>query len=226
MKKNLILFVTVFALAVFLVIAFASSDFAVPDGYDPVEERVKHGLTYDYKELGLTYDCRAIEEDTEGPWDFPPDDSFDEETGSREYRLADKQTAELLRRVCEEREGAARAQHYYDITVSFEKADRIEAMYKMLEVYDAASVEEKRCFDWYMSSYAPFAGDDVLLEKVNKISWDNRDVSRTYNRSYGYNRGAAARWAYDHYDSYSPDFPNLSYLGGDCANFVSHTKIL
>lgn len=37
----------------------------------------------------------------------------------------------------------------------------------------------------------------------------------------GFNPSLAASWAYDHYDSFDSNFPNMRSMGGDCTNFVS-----
>lgn len=145
-----------------------------------------------------------------------------EDLGSIEYRIADMKAAEQLKLFCEKSGNTINPQYYYDITVSFEKEHRVEAMYKMLEAYATVSDDIKNIFNSYMLSYAPYAEDSELLEKVNEKTLNYNEINlTTYNSLSDYNKSAAADWAYSNYNSYNSSFPDLSSLGGDCANFVS-----
>ncbi len=206
MKKIYKIQLITFVLILLFSSVLPNTAFADSSEYDFANEKIKPDSSFDLN----------IDEIN----DVSSEYYYIEEKNDLEYRIADEEAAKLLSALCKQKENEINSSHYYDITVSFEKADRIEAMYKMLEFYDNITNDEKEVFSSYLLSYAPYAEDDNLLKQVNNKVLSVDELISTCKSS-NYDRLAAATWAYDNYNLYNSNFPDLRSLGGDCANFVS-----
>lgn len=110
-------------------------------------------------------------------------------------------------------------------TISVAKEDKIEAMKKMIELINKGKTDHDntQLFTRYISKYAPFSDDQELLKYYESIFINSIPEKNMHIQSGSYNRDAAVQYAYDHfdYDTFNPDYPDLTQMGGDCTNFIS-----
>lgn len=101
------------------------------------------------------------------------------------------------------------------------KKDKIDAMLAMTKIIKSQrlSTEELQMFNSYISKYAPYAGNKYLEDYNQEIVSASYPSTRAVS---SYNSTAAVNYAYQYWNSFNTSsYPNLTYLGGDCANFVS-----
>lgn len=175
---------------------------ATVKNFDYEEEKIKHSIVNIESHSDSVYSDNDYSDNVDIPVKT-------REEVYAEYRAMDQEAANILKEYTSE--------EFYDLTISFEKQDRIAAMYKMLEVYDKATTEQKGVLSSYIASYSPYAGDDNLVVEFKDLT------PVTIARASSYSRTAAAQWAIDNYDKYNSNYPDLRSMGGDCANFVSQS---
>lgn len=101
-------------------------------------------------------------------------------------------------------------------TISFDKGDKIDAMYAIKGIYDMVDSEhDKAILQNFLFRYANSAGDQVLIDFSNQISHGEFIAYSSFNGI------AAADWAYNNYSKYSSNYPDFRTMGSDCTNFVS-----
>ncbi|MBE3550637.1 MAG: amidase domain-containing protein [Brockia lithotrophica] len=97
-------------------------------------------------------------------------------------------------------------------------------MKKIIELLDTRKLQgqEKALALYYLDKFAPYAGDEQLAARNRQFNVPDRDVAVTYSyTTNSYNRTKARQYIDRYWNSYNPDFPNLTYIGGDCTNFAS-----
>ncbi|MGE5632232.1 MAG: amidase domain-containing protein [Caulobacteraceae bacterium] len=126
----------------------------------------------------------------------------------------DKETGSIINKYA-----ADKSKNYEDIAASDLKEEKISAMYAIIDVYPNVEEKEQKLLKYYFNKYSPYAGDEYLKEygETNFAA----PVSILSADTGNYDRSLAVTYAYDHYDSYSSDYPDMNLIGGDCANFIS-----
>lgn len=101
-------------------------------------------------------------------------------------------------------------------SLSESKSDRIAAMNMIVQIYHDVSEQERLYLKSYIFNYAPYVDDSTIQDFYETIS-STQQTRLTYNRS------TAAAYARNHYavGTFNSNYPDLSLIGGDCANFVS-----
>lgn len=100
-------------------------------------------------------------------------------------------------------------------SMSAEKDDRIAAMNMIIEIYDDVDNDEQIYLRTYIESYAPYTEEANLNEFCDLLNNQSISLFAAYNRT------NAVNYALTYYQNYNSAYPNMSSLGGDCANFVS-----
>jgi len=111
---------------------------------------------------------------------------------------------------------------YETLAVSVEKADKIEVMYKILDLLKENIIDKKdvNLLKYYVKKFAPYAGDTYLEEESKSLVLET--MMATSDTSVSYDRIVARDYANEHWDSFNTsEYPYLGDMGGDCANFVS-----
>lgn len=133
-----------------------------------------------------------------------------------EYRNGDNITGEILEKYDEALNGSNNIDYVVLATsMSEEKDDRISAMKFLISIYDAVTDSEKEYLKSYLQSYAPYSEDDTLISFCNDLKEVAMSTRATYSRD------NAVNYAKTYYKNFNSNYPDLTSLGGDCANFVS-----
>lgn len=137
-----------------------------------------------------------------------------------EYRINDKITGHILEFYDNLINGENNT-NYADLATSMStsKVYRVQAMNFIIEIYDKAKSEERLHLATYIQNYAPYSGEENLIEFLNQLM---ANTTTTYDIL---NRTAAVEYANTYYVNYNPNYPNLHYLGGDCTNFASQCLV-
>ncbi|MCR4932939.1 MAG: amidase domain-containing protein [Lachnospiraceae bacterium] len=132
------------------------------------------------------------------------------------YRECDRQTGLILEEYDTLFNGVNDTDYVALATsMSMDKSDRILAMDFITQIYSDVDSNEKTYLKSYIESYAPYSGKKELVLFCNKLSAKRFAVRGTYSRL------DAKNYALQYYNGTNSSYPNLRYLGGDCANFVS-----
>lgn len=112
---------------------------------------------------------------------------------------------------------------YSNLAVSITKEDKIKVMHKAVELLEQGSVDEKEeaLLKFFLYKFAPYAGDNFLKTKAEKIK--ESDGAFTISASSAnLDRTKTDAYVDKYYTNYNtPTYPDLTDIGGDCANFVS-----
>lgn len=123
--------------------------------------------------------------------------------------------------------------------INEDKKGRIDVMNYIIDILEKGNVKLLNSNDienlkYYLTKYGPYTEDKFIIRYVNDLSEkmygddeEDNKVSKlvsSYRMSKGvfYDGDKAASYARRYANSYnSPAYPDLSDIGGDCANFVS-----
>lgn len=106
--------------------------------------------------------------------------------------------------------------------ISVERQDKIDAMLEMINILEKYSIniELENLIKNYISQYGPYTENDTLINYAHSLYNNGIQPRSTYSRT------SAVNYAYTWWNSYNlASYPNLTYLGGDCANFVSQALV-
>lgn len=105
---------------------------------------------------------------------------------------------------------------YYELATSLSEdpTDRITAMNMIVTIYTTVTNQEKTYLKSYMESYAPYTDNEDLIKFTNSLTKGSISTS-------SYSKVNAVNYAKSYYNKFNPNYPNLTSLCGDCANFVS-----
>ena len=108
---------------------------------------------------------------------------------------------------------------YKTLVSSVSKEDKIQAMKLVINDFKELLDSNMKLNIWkFFDRYAIDSADEDVIEFYRSLSNEIKDQIQT---RYTYNGSTAATWARNNYNVYSPMFPNMNDMGGDCANFVS-----
>lgn len=121
---------------------------------------------------------------------------------------------------------------YKNKTVSMDYVERENVIAEILNIYDLTSDNEKLQLDIYVDGALETLKEEhhdarvMELEKTfdSKMKnnfYKNDMISLYASTKDSFDYGKAIDYAYDYYKNYNTAYPNLSKMGGDCANFVS-----
>lgn len=111
-------------------------------------------------------------------------------------------------------------------TISNKKRDRIDAMTAMIDFLKDKNVNFKNTnsnsFIYYIKKYGPYTDNKYIIDFINDLKRKKSENNSLQKSTLSYSSSKAVEYAKDYVWSYNtPTYPNLSNLGGDCANFVS-----
>lgn len=103
------------------------------------------------------------------------------------------------------------------LALSNEVDKRQEFVNYAISIYNTLSTEQQLEINDYLLGFAEGTNNYNIVNFVNQHKAIKIEPYATYSYM------AAVRYAYEHYatNNYNPDYPDITSLGGDCANFVS-----
>lgn len=156
-----------------------------------------------------------------------------------EYYNEDIKVANIIKKYCQDTK-------LIEETTSLIKNDKINVMHAIQKIYPFVNdLNEKKILVAYLERYARDSKDNVSISFLNKLiqpikstnTKKEEDLLKQNKESVNansaitassyagsYSGGAAADWAYNHYNTYSTDYPAFNNPNGsysDCTNFVS-----
>lgn len=187
--------------------------FAVTDTESRVQEKLEAGLEVSNKSLTDRITTEEIAEI------------------EAKYQTYLKQEEKYEIQIAESLRSSTGNEEMYNLVLSTEKEDKISAMKEMiLFIKESPSIKEehRNQFNSYISKYAPYVDEQFIREYYNTISVKSVQEYRKASNfntlnNWSYNSTNAVNYALNNYNNYNSSYPNVTALGGDCANFVSQS---
>jgi len=114
-----------------------------------------------------------------------------------------------------------KAPSLFETAISLKKEDKIFIMKKIKDIYSSLKNQSyQETLKGYLQRYAQNSNDAEICEFLNEISTISTQAGTQY-AILSFSGSSAATWAYNNYNQYNTNFPDMRDLGGDCTNFVS-----